>query len=149
MCDDNGKKEPGAAVLLEPRPVITGPERALVREHPEPRELTDAEMPLMLGKQPLKPHLHLQGVHLDAAVAERTVKTGVGILKRVVVNSAPAGINGVLTLRDGQQGGGAVLAVIVPVAGSPVSLRYDMPFTKGLTLALVGATSGDWSVIFE
>jgi hypothetical protein len=121
---------------------------ALAGEHVEPPPTPPADRPERLPPAPARPHLHLGVVHLDAPMA-RTVKIGPGLLRRVVVNTAPAGMNGVLTVRDGVEGGGAVLAVITPVAGGPLVLDYDCPFLKGLWLSLVGATPGDWAVVWE
>jgi hypothetical protein len=155
MCDKcgDGTHTTSSAVLKEPQPIITGVERALVREHAEPRQLAGADEPIKVGREPLKPHLHLQSVHLNS-IKDVNAKIGVGILKRVVINTIPTAAGAVLTILDGQQGGGSVLAVITltgVAAGPPLSLLYDMPFTKGLFLSLVGAgaAASDWTVVFE
>lgn len=147
------KGPPGSAVLEESRPVVTGAERALLHGHAEPRELPGPDEPLQLGKQPLRTHLHLQSVHLNG-IKDVNAKIGIGILRRVVINTVPTAAGAVLTILDGQQGGGSTLAVITltgVAAGPPVSLPYDLPFTKGLFLSLVGAgaAASDWTVIFE
>ncbi len=80
---------------------------------------------------------------------EQLLKPGPGVLKRVVVNTAPAGMNGVLTLQDGMQRGGSVLAVITPAAGQLASLDYEAAFDEGLFAVLVGAVPGDWTVVLE
>jgi hypothetical protein len=89
---------------------------------------------------------------LDAASADSqgsTFKTGPGVLKRVVIGTAPAGTDGVLTVRDGLQGGGRIIARITAVQNLPVSLNFDAQFNKGLNVTLTGATPGSWTIIYE
>lgn len=79
----------------------------------------------------------------------QTFKTGPGVLKRVVIGTAPAGTDGILTIRDGLQGGGRIIARITAVQNLPVSLNFDAQFDKGLNVTLTGATPGSWTVIYE
>lgn len=99
-------------------------------------------------RPPAPPHLHNVTHHLSAATKSQ-LKSGPGVLKRVVVNTAPAGMNGVLTLRDGQQEGGGILAVITPGVGQLLALDYEGAFDDGLFAELVGAVPGDWTVVVE
>lgn len=79
-----------------------------------------------------------------------TLKHKPGVVRRVICGSAPAGGDGVLTLRDGASGAGKVIAVIVPlVAAQPFSVELDTPFEKALSVVLVGATPGNFTVVWE
>lgn len=81
---------------------------------------------------------------------EATLKNKPGVVRRVVCGSAPAGGNGELTLRDGARGGGKIIAVVVPLVGAqPFSLELDAPFEKALSVELVGATPGNFTVVWE
>lgn len=90
---------------------------------------------------------HFTDVAGDAA-EQRALKTGPGVLKRIVI-SQPAGMNGVLVLRDGAPGAGKIICRIEGAAGAPVSLPLDVPFEKGLNYALTGAAPGSWLIVWE
>lgn len=120
--------------------------------HPEPpatpAQSAEPETPPQPASEPRPPHLHRVTRHLDGA-KECVLKSGAGVLKRVIVNTAPASMNGVLTLQDGLQRGGAVLAVITPAVGALVALDYEAAFDDGLFAILAGAVPGDWTIVLE
>lgn len=93
-------------------------------------------------------HLHKRTRFLDGAI-DVQLKNGPGKLGRVIIGTAPGGMNGVLTLKDGSLNGGRTLAVITPAAAQLLSLNYDAAFTNGLFASLVGATPGSWTITFE
>jgi hypothetical protein len=86
--------------------------------------------------------------HLSAAAAIQMLKTGRGVLRRVVVNTAAA--SSVITLDDtattGGAGAGTHLAVIDGASKS--SQSYDLQFTKGLALTVSGGNP-DVTVVFD
>jgi hypothetical protein len=70
-----------------------------------------------------------------AGAATTTVRTGPGILERIVVNRAVA--NGVITIYDNTAGSGTLIATITHAASlleSSYYLEYGLRFSTGLTI---------------
>lgn len=131
---------------VEVAPTETQPPEPTFETLPGPSNANRAEVESL--------YLFRRTFFLDVA-QDKTLKTGPGVVRRVVIGAQPAGMNGVLVLRDGTSasgsgvGTGRVIARLEGVAGAPVSLQLDAPFEKGLTVTLSGATPGSWSVIHE
>lgn len=146
MCDKEGS---GVAVAgVTPAPVIEAPPAQSIplaapqTEQGQPIERTTRDSIETL-------FLYRRSRFLDVAT-QATLKHKPGVVRRVICGSAPAGGDGVLTLRDGATGAGKIIAVIVPlVAAQPFSVELDTPFEKALSVVLAGATPGNFTVVWE
>lgn len=85
-------------------------------------------------------------VHLSAN-GTTTVKSGAGVLRRVVINTR-GGITNALTIYDNTTATGAVIAVIDTSAAGG-SFGYELNFTTGLTVVLAGGVAADITIIYE
>lgn len=83
------------------------------------------------------------GTHLSA-LGTTTLKSGPGVLHRLVINSKGASGNTV-TLYDSTSGSGTVLAV-VDATQNVVSLAYDVNFITGLTAVVAAGTAADITI---
>lgn len=142
MCDSKaviGSIPPVPAAIVEVPPTNAAPLPAATTESvPAPKPSRDVETL----------YLFRRALFMDAAT-DRSVKTGPGVVRRVIVGSAPVATDGVLTLRDGAAGSGRVLAQIVSAAGQPYSVTLDAPFEKALNIVLAGAAPGNFTVVWE
>jgi hypothetical protein len=77
-----------------------------------------------------------------------TIKSGAGILRRVVVNTR-GGITNTLTIYDNTSGSGTVIAAIDTVNGVLGHFEYNVAFSTGLTVVNATGTSADITVIYE
>lgn len=81
-------------------------------------------------------------VHLTTA-ATTTVKSGAGMLKRVVIN---LGTGTLITMYDNTAASGTVIGIINPPATNtfvePRAVEYDINFSTGLTIV----TTGTWDL---
>lgn len=84
--------------------------------------------------------------HYNAATAGNQAKTGQGVLRAVLVNTAGAGST--ITLYDGTSTAGAVIgawsgaAVIYPT-------DINIQFTTGLFVVIAGGTAPDATIVFN
>ena len=76
-----------------------------------------------------------------------TVKSGAGILQRLVVNT-PGSADATTTVYDNTTGSGTKIAT-VNHGFYPVTLEFDVRFATGLTLVTAGSTPGNITVIYE
>ena len=76
-----------------------------------------------------------------------TSKAGAGVLRRVVVNTKGNTANA-LIMYDNTTATGSIIGIIDTTA-SGGSFDYELNFTNGLTLVLVGGLAADVTVIFE
>lgn len=75
-----------------------------------------------------------------AAPTATVVKTGQGILHTITFNKPVATL--VATLYDSTDASGTVIGTItIPASPMPVTLHYDVTFTKGLTINTATAAS--------
>ena len=77
-----------------------------------------------------------------------TIKSGAGILRRVVVNTR-GGITNTLTIYDNTSGSGTVIAAIDTVNGVSGNFEYNVAFSTGLTIVSASGTSANATVIYE
>ena len=85
--------------------------------------------------------------HLNST-GTTTIKSGAGILRRVVVNTR-GGITNTLTIYDNTSGSGTVIAAIDTVNGVLGHFEYNVAFSTGLTVVSATGTSADITVIYE
>jgi len=84
--------------------------------------------------------------HLNAN-GTTTVKSGAGVLRRIVINTR-GGIVNTLTIYDNTAATGAVIGAVDTVnAGG--AFDYELDFTTGLTVVLAGGTAADITIIYE
>ena len=77
-----------------------------------------------------------------------TVKSGSGILRRIVINTKGSSSN-TLTVYDNTSGSGTTIAVIDTVNGVSGHFEYNAAFSTGLTIVNASGTSADFTVIYE
>jgi hypothetical protein len=68
-----------------------------------------------------------------------TVKSGIGLLHAVVINTAAA--TEVITIFDNTAASGTKIGTITVVAGQAVTVFYDVGFNTGLTIQTATAAS--------
>jgi len=85
--------------------------------------------------------------HLNST-GTTTIKSGAGILRRVVVNTNGSGSN-TLTIYDNTSGSGTVIAAIDTANGVSCHFEYNVAFSTGLTVVDATGTSADITVIYE
>lgn len=85
--------------------------------------------------------------HLNAN-GTTTVKSGAGVLRRIVINTRGGTVN-TLTIYDNTTATGAVIGVVDTVAAGG-AFDYEVDFTTGLTVVLAGGLSAaDITIIYE
>ena len=85
-------------------------------------------------------------LHLNAN-GTTTVKSGAGVLRRIVINTR-GGIVNTLTIYNNTAATGAVIGAVDTVnAGG--AFNYELDFTTGLTVVLAGGTAADITIIYE
>jgi len=157
MCDDK-QDGSGVAALTSsgivrgspvagdvPAPVVAAPPS---QSQPLDGGATEDSSPVVRRDDVETLFLYRRSRFFDVA-AEATVKNKPGVVRRVICGSAPAGMNGVLTLRDGASGAGKIIATIAPAVGQAFSVELDAPFEKALSITLAGATPGNFTVVWE
>ena len=85
--------------------------------------------------------------HLNST-GTTTIKSGAGILRRVVINTKGTGSN-TLTIYNNTSGSGTVIAAIDTVNGVSGHFEYNVAFSTGLTVVDASGTSADITVIYE
>jgi hypothetical protein len=85
--------------------------------------------------------------HLNST-GTTTIKSGAGILRRVVINTR-GGVLNTFTIYDNTSGSGTVIAVIDTVNGVSGQFEYNVAFSTGLTVVNATGTSADITVIYE
>ncbi len=85
--------------------------------------------------------------HLNST-GTTTIKSGAGILRRVVINTK-GGITNTLTIYDNTSGSGTVIAAIDTVNGVSGNFEYNVAFSTGLTIVSASGTSANATVIYE
>lgn len=75
----------------------------------------------------------------------RTLKSGNGILRKVIINNPTTGT---IDLYNSLSGSGAKIASIAVAGTQPFSLPYDLPFSVGLTY-VSASTPGDFTVVYD
>ena len=85
--------------------------------------------------------------HLNST-GTTTIKSGAGILRRVVVNTNGSGSN-TFTIYDNTVGSGTVIATIDTVNAVGGFFEYGLAFSIGLTVVSATGTSADITVIYE
>lgn len=85
-------------------------------------------------------------VHLSAN-GTTTVKSGAGVLRRIVINTR-GGITNTLTIYDNTTATGTVIGVI-DTAAAGGEFGYELNFTTGLTVVLAGGVAADITIIYE
>ena len=85
--------------------------------------------------------------HLNST-GTTTIKSGAGILRRVVVNTRGGALN-TFTIYDNTSGSGTVIAAIDTVNGVLGHFEYNVAFSTGLTVVDAIGTSADITVIYE
>ena len=85
--------------------------------------------------------------HLNST-GTTTIKSGAGILRRVVINTR-GGLLNTFTIYDNTSGSGTVIAVIDTVNGVSGQFEYGVSFSTGLTVVNATGTSADITVIYE
>jgi len=85
--------------------------------------------------------------HLNAN-GTTTVKSGAGVLRRIVINTR-AGILNTLTIYDNTTATGAVIGVVDTSDAEAGAFDYELDFTTGLTVVLAGGTAADITIIYE
>lgn len=76
-----------------------------------------------------------------------TVKSGAGVLKRIVVNKVGASSN-TCTIYDNTTATGTIIGTIDPVHTQMV-FEYDLVFSTGLTIVTANGTAADITVIYK
>ena len=85
-------------------------------------------------------------LHLNAN-GTTTVKSGAGVLRRIVINTR-GGIINTLTIYNNTTATGAVIGAVDTVnAGG--AFDYELDFATGLTVVLAGGTAADITIIYE
>ena len=77
-----------------------------------------------------------------------TVKSGAGVLRRIVINTKGSGAN-TLTIYDNTTGSGTVIGDIDTVNGVSGHFEYGVSFSTGLTIVTANGTAADVTVIYE
>ena len=85
--------------------------------------------------------------HLNST-GTTTIKSGAGILRRVVINTKGSASN-TFTIYDNTSGSGTVIAAIDTVNGVSGHFEYNVAFSTGLTVVNATGTSADITVIYE
>ena len=85
--------------------------------------------------------------HLNST-GTTTIKSGAGILRRVVINTKGSASN-TFTIYDNTSGSGTVIAAIDTVNGVSGYFEYNVAFSTGLTVVDATGTSADITVIYE
>lgn len=85
--------------------------------------------------------------HLNST-GTTTIKSGAGILRRVVINTKGSASN-TFTIYDNTSGSGTVIAAIDTVNGVSGHFEYNVAFSIGLTVVGATGTSADITVIYE
>jgi len=86
-------------------------------------------------------------LHLNAN-GTTTVKSGAGVLRRIVINTR-GGILNTLTIYDNTTATGAVIGVVDTSGAEAGAFDYELDFTTGLTVVLAGGTAADITIIYE
>lgn len=76
-----------------------------------------------------------------------TVKSGAGILRRIVINTKGSGSN-ILTVYDNTAGSGTIIATI-DTSDKISNIEYGLSFSVGLTIVNATGTSANVTVIYE
>ena len=76
-----------------------------------------------------------------------TVKSGAGVLKRIVVNKIGTSSN-TCTIYDNTTAAGTIIGTIDPVHTQMV-FEYDLAFSIGLTIVTANGTAADITVIYK
>jgi hypothetical protein len=76
-----------------------------------------------------------------------TVKSGSGVLKRIVVNKVGASSN-TCTIYDNTSGTGTIIATIDPVH-TQIVFEYDVVFNTGLTIVTATGTAADLTIVYQ
>jgi hypothetical protein len=76
-----------------------------------------------------------------------TVKSGAGVLKRIVVNKVGASSN-TCTIYDNTSGTGTIIGTIDPVYTQMV-FEYDLVFSTGLTIVTANGTAADLTIVYQ
>lgn len=82
----------------------------------------------------------------QATSATTVVKSGVGVLHSIVINTR--GTSSTATIYDNTAGSGTVIAIIDTTL-STTSFVYDLNFATGLTVVTAGATPADITVTYR
>ncbi len=77
-----------------------------------------------------------------------TIKSGAGILRRVVINTRGGAFN-TFTIYDNTSGSGTVIAAIDTTNAVSGNFEYNVAFSTGLTVVGAIGTSADITVIYE
>jgi hypothetical protein len=85
--------------------------------------------------------------HLNST-GTTTIKSGAGILRRVVVNTNGS-VSNTFTIYDNTSGSGTVIAAIDTVNGVSGHFEYNVAFSTGLTVVDATGASADITVIYE
>lgn len=85
--------------------------------------------------------------HLNST-GTTTIKSGTGILRRVVINTKGSASN-TFTIYDNTIGSGTIIAAIDTVNGVAGHFEYNVAFNTGLTVVDATGTSADITVIYE
>lgn len=75
------------------------------------------------------------------------VKSGSGVLKRIVVNKV-GGASNTCTIYNNTSGTGTIIATIDPVHTQMV-FEYDVVFTTGLTIVTATGTAADLTIVYQ
>lgn len=97
--------------------------------------------------QPVVIQLATSGYAYLHANGTTTVKTGAGVLRRIVIGSTGSVLN-TLTVYDNTTATGSIIALIDTTLQRG-SLDFEVNFTTGLTLVLASGTAAHITVIFE
>ena len=76
-----------------------------------------------------------------------TVKSGAGVLKRIVVNKVGALLN-TCTIYDNTTATGTIIGTIDPVHTQMV-FEYDLVFSTGLTIVTATGTAADLTIVYQ
>ena len=85
--------------------------------------------------------------HLNST-GTTTIKSGAGILRRVVINTRGGALN-TFTVYDNTSGSGTVIAAIDTTNAVSGNFEYNVAFSTGLTVVGAIGTSADITVIYE
>ena len=85
--------------------------------------------------------------HLNST-GTTTIKSGAGILRRVVINTKGGALN-TFTIYDNTSGSGTVIAAIDTTSGVLGNFEYNVAFSTGLTVVNAIGASADITVIYE
>lgn len=79
----------------------------------------------------------------------KTVKTGLGILSKIVICTATTAST--ITIYDSATASGTIIATINPGGASaiPCTLEFDAEFTTGLTIVTAGLATNDITVVYQ